>query len=202
MRHERGRVDDGVEVVPAAVLARIAELEAHVARLTAQLRNLADHDPLTDLLNLEAFAEAVEDQVALDVRYGHRTSLVIVDIEGLDRVLQTDGPAAVDDCLVTAAERIRARLRETDRAARLDATRLAVLLPHTDDAGGETVAAALAFAVAGPPPAGLREAVEARVRVIALHSTDEVAAALGLGGETAPDADVLTSERSELAPPA
>jgi diguanylate cyclase (GGDEF)-like protein len=174
---------EGVDLLPAAALALIADLQAEVARLTDQLRNLADHDPLTDLLNPATFEEEVEGQVALDARYGHRTSLVLLEVVGLDGLRETGGQAAADDSLVAVADRIRGRLRETDRAARLDGGRFAVLLPLTDEAGARTVGSALAAVASEPPdPASPTPPVTVRVGITSLRHPDTLDGAVARAG--------------------
>lgn len=113
---------------------RINQLEHENNRLTNQLRNLADHDPLTDLLKPVAFADAVEAHLALGARGRAGTSLVVLDLDGFSDLLESQGAKAADDALVTVADHLRERLEEADVVARLGPDRFAALLATVDPA--------------------------------------------------------------------
>ncbi len=133
-----------------ASVAAIEELEAELERerelrrrLEAQLRNLADHDPLTDLLNRRSIEEELEAHAARCGRYGSEGALLLVALDGLDAVARGLGQQDADEALAVVAERVVDRLRATDVVGRIAPDELAVLLPRAGLADAEVVAEAL-----------------------------------------------------------
>jgi diguanylate cyclase (GGDEF)-like protein/PAS domain S-box-containing protein len=98
-------------------------------RLEEDLRHLAEHDPLTELMNRRRFETEVARQAALARRYGQGGALLSVDLDGFKAVNDTYGHAAGDELLRRTADVLRGRLRETDMAARMGGDEFAVLLP-------------------------------------------------------------------------
>jgi diguanylate cyclase (GGDEF)-like protein/PAS domain S-box-containing protein len=109
----------------------------------ARLRHLADHDPLTGLLNRRAFEESLEAHVARTRRYGAAGALLLLDLDGFKDVNDTYGHHAGDELLVRVAGALAGRLRETDVLARLGGDEFAVLLPMESADAAELVARAL-----------------------------------------------------------
>ena len=102
----------------------------------AQLRHLADHDPLTNLANRRRFEEDLRTSLAHARRYSSPAALLIIDLDNFKGINDTHGHAAGDDILRRVADVLRSRLRETDIVARLGGDEFAVVLSHTgpDDA--------------------------------------------------------------------
>ena len=109
----------------------------------ARLRHLADHDPLTGLLNRRGFERALEAHVARTRRYGAAGALLVIDLDGFKYVNDTLGHHAGDQLIVACAAALRERLRETDVLARLGGDEFAVLLPVESAPEAAVVAAAL-----------------------------------------------------------
>jgi diguanylate cyclase (GGDEF)-like protein len=115
----------------AAVALENGQLEqslAELSHLKEQLRYQAYHDPLTDLPNRTAFAEAATSRIAEEADADARTVVLLLDLDDFKAVNDTLGHAAGDDLLVMVAERIRACLRDDDVAARLGGDEFAILL--------------------------------------------------------------------------
>jgi diguanylate cyclase (GGDEF)-like protein/PAS domain S-box-containing protein len=93
-----------------------------------QLQFLADHDPLTGLLNRRRFTEELELEIRIMRRDGHPSSLLMLDVDGLKRVNDALGHPAGDALMRQTAELLRDRLRETDSVGRLGGDEFAVLL--------------------------------------------------------------------------
>ncbi|BDG62171.1 GGDEF domain-containing protein [Caldinitratiruptor microaerophilus] len=102
--------------------------------MQARILHLADHDPLTDLLNRRRFREELDRHLAEAGRYGENGALLFLDLDGFKRVNDTLGHQAGDALLVEVSRVLRAVLRETDVVARLGGDEFAALLPR---AGGE-----------------------------------------------------------------
>ena len=106
----------------------------------AELRHLADHDPLTGLLNRRAFERALDQHLARVRRYGVQGALLMIDLDGFKAVNDQHGHGTGDAVLAGVAERLRARLRTSDLLARLGGDEFAALLPAADRAEAEHVA--------------------------------------------------------------
>ncbi|WP_183094762.1 GGDEF domain-containing protein [Nocardioides stalactiti] len=131
-----------------ATLAGVVSVTAETVRATAddlraseeRSRHLADHDPLTGLLNRRSFEAALEAQLA-EVRQGSRTGgLLAIDVDHFKEVNDTLGHHAGDAVLVALGARIQEHLREGDALARLGGDELAVLVRAGDEAGCAAVA--------------------------------------------------------------
>ena len=106
----------------------------------AELRHLADHDPLTGLLNRRSFERALDQHLARVRRYGVQGALLMIDLDGFKAVNDQHGHGTGDAVLAGVAERLRARLRTSDLLARLGGDEFAALLPAADRAEAEHVA--------------------------------------------------------------
>jgi len=101
----------------------------------ADLRFLADHDPLTGLLNRRRFRSELDQYVSFSARYGGRGAVMVIDIDGLKGVNDRLGHQAGDRLIRRVADILRERVRATDLVARLSGDEFAVLMPQTDTAG-------------------------------------------------------------------
>jgi diguanylate cyclase (GGDEF)-like protein/PAS domain S-box-containing protein len=137
------RDDEGRPVHVLGQMRDITERREH----EAQLRHLADHDPLTGLLNRRGFEAAVTAHVARCRRYGAAGALLALDLDGFKGVNDTHGHHAGDALLASVAAGLRERVRETDVLARLGGDEFAVLLPAETAAQAEVAAEALVAVV-------------------------------------------------------
>ncbi|MBY0489866.1 MAG: GGDEF domain-containing response regulator [Gemmatimonadaceae bacterium] len=103
---------------------RIAALEA--ARLDAAHR--ATHDPLTGLANRTLFLDHLERALALGARYGRKTGVLFVDLDGFKAVNDRHGHAAGDLMLKAVAGRLLESVRRSDAVARIGGDEFVVLL--------------------------------------------------------------------------
>ncbi|MEZ5078986.1 MAG: EAL domain-containing protein [Solirubrobacterales bacterium] len=101
----------------------------------SELRFLADHDPLTGLLNRRRFRAELDQCVSFTERYGGRGAVMIIDIDGLKQVNDTHGHQPGDNLIRGIANVLKERVRATDIVARLSGDEFAVLMPQTDTAG-------------------------------------------------------------------
>jgi diguanylate cyclase (GGDEF)-like protein/PAS domain S-box-containing protein len=116
-------------------------------RFEHELRRLADHDPLTGLLNRRRFEQEIDRHLADVARYGPRGALLVLDLDHFKHVNDALGHHAGDELIVVVARLLQERLRGSDTLARLGGDEFAVLLPHGDADDAEQVAHALMLAV-------------------------------------------------------
>jgi diguanylate cyclase (GGDEF)-like protein len=134
-----GQPDPAIE----AVLAKLAPEDRAVVqgaltraeKTEAELRYLADHDPLTGLLNRRRFRSELDQYVSFTARYGGRGAVMVIDIDGLKEINDRYGHQTGDTLIRRVSEILRERVRATDLVARLSGDEFAVLMPQTDTAG-------------------------------------------------------------------
>jgi diguanylate cyclase (GGDEF)-like protein len=96
-----------------------------------EVRFLAEHDPLTRLLNRHAFADRLEMEMTRSTRYGRAFTLVVLDVDGFKSVNDRHGHLAGDAALEQLGLVLRAGLRAADTAYRIGGDEFALLLPET-----------------------------------------------------------------------
>jgi diguanylate cyclase (GGDEF)-like protein len=89
------------------------------------------HDPLTGLFDRRSFSRLLDMAIARANRYGWKFTLVLVDLDSLKQINDTEGHAAGDAALRDLGERFRHVLRIGDDAARLGGDEFAMILPNT-----------------------------------------------------------------------
>jgi len=104
-----------------------------------ELRFLADHDPLTRLLNRRAFVSRLDGEVARATRYGRSVGLVIADLDRFKYRNDEFGHIAGDEALVVFSGILTRSLRRPDAAFRIGGDEFALLLAETSDDGARVV---------------------------------------------------------------
>jgi len=105
-----------------AVAQRTDALQKELAerqRLETRLRTLAEHDPLTGLMNRAALTEALRRSLALALRQKWSVAVVFIDLDKFKAVNDSMGHAAGDELLCQIASRLQGCLRESDLLGRL-----------------------------------------------------------------------------------
>jgi diguanylate cyclase (GGDEF)-like protein len=126
-----------------AVLAKLEPADRQVVldaleaaqKTETELRYLADHDPLTALLNRRAFRTRLDTYVNFAARYGGRGAVMVIDVDGLKEVNDKLGHQQGDNLIRRVATMLRERVRATDIVARLSGDEFAVLMPQSDVEG-------------------------------------------------------------------
>jgi diguanylate cyclase (GGDEF)-like protein len=93
----------------------------------------AASDTLTGLLSPSRWARVLADEDARVRRYRRPATIVMIELDGLDRLTARLGDAAGDRLVPAVADTIRRLAREADFVARVGDGRFAVLLPETDE---------------------------------------------------------------------
>ena len=101
------------------VFANQATTALYAAEQFEQMRFLADHDPLTNLLNRRSFVQHLDAEVARSRRYTRPLALVVFDLDELKTVNDTQGHAAGDEALKRVADALRSTIRSGDNAFRI-----------------------------------------------------------------------------------
>jgi diguanylate cyclase (GGDEF)-like protein len=146
-----------------AVLAKLEPADRQVVldaldaadKTETELRYLADHDPLTALLNRRAFRVRLDTYVNFAARYGGRGAVMVIDVDDLKAVNDRLGHQQGDNLIRRVAATLRERVRATDIVARLSGDEFAVLMPQSDVEGalqlGEYLRSEVFESFAGDP---------------------------------------------------
>jgi diguanylate cyclase (GGDEF)-like protein len=90
-------------------------------------------DPQTGLELAATWERWLAEEDARMKRYRRPATVVLVEIEGIDRLIERLGPPAADRLVPPVAATMRKYGREADRIARLDRARFGAILAETDE---------------------------------------------------------------------
>jgi diguanylate cyclase (GGDEF)-like protein len=132
---------------------------AYFDRVTADLAYQARRDPLTELLNHQAFTRDLEQELERAHRYRHSLTLVYFDIDRFKEINDSLGHLEGDRVLRVVAALVGETVRRTDLAGRMGGDEFAVALVESDLEAGGTFLARLVDgiderATAGKLPSG------------------------------------------------
>jgi diguanylate cyclase (GGDEF)-like protein len=97
------------------------------------VRSTSRTDALTGLLLPTEWNRIVADEDARIGRYGHGATIVIIELEGLDRLINVLGREAGDRVLPAVSDALSRNARGADHLARLGPARFGILLPETGE---------------------------------------------------------------------
>lgn len=100
----------------------------------AEMRFLADHDPLTRLGNRRAFTARLAEVAHRGSRYERPFGLVILDVDGFKALNDAQGHHAGDVALEAIGDVLRRTLRRSDAAFRLGGDEFALILAEAGEA--------------------------------------------------------------------
>ena len=134
----RSAVRDAAAVVAELLVAEGRRVQAESAAHRAI--ELAGVDALTGLGNRWTWRRALDDEADRAARYSGPSSVVVLDLDGLKLLNDTQGHAAGDAHLRRTSAALRAVSRAVDVVCRLGGDEFAVLAPETDaDGAGRLV---------------------------------------------------------------
>ena len=117
-------------------------------RAEERLRLLSEKDALTELPNRRFFADILDREWRLAVRYGLPVSLVMIDIDFFTAYNDRYGHLAGDECLIRVSQTLSDSLkRPTDFLARYGGEEFVLLLQNTDLDGAVSIAEELRYSV-------------------------------------------------------
>jgi diguanylate cyclase (GGDEF)-like protein len=160
--------DQGIGETPSDESLRVALRDAQL-----RLRQLDRSDAITGLPNRQAFVEVVRRDWAVASREQRRITVIVFQVDALDRYRDLYGKHAADSCLRKVAHAINGSLRRTgDIAARVADNRFAALVGSAEENAAREFATHIAR----------------KVRELAIHhprspSGRYVTVSLGLGSE-------------------
>ena len=114
------------ETATVVAVRDIAERKAAERRIG----ELAHYDTLTGCANRTLFRDRLAQALALAERPGHGVALLYGNVNGFMQVNELLGHAVGDRLLIELANRLRARLRDSDTLARLAGDEFAIIQPR------------------------------------------------------------------------
>jgi two-component system cell cycle response regulator len=129
-----------------AVIQRAQMVESTMAD-NARLEQLAQTDPLTQLLNRRALTERITAEMERALRYDSTLALLMIDLDHFKRVNDTYGHLVGDDVLRDVGQLLLATIRGSDIVARYGGEEFLVLLPETEEVGAVSFAERIRAAI-------------------------------------------------------
>ncbi len=90
-------------------------------------------DPSTGLDSPSAWRRAVDDEVVRLARYHRPATVMLLELDGLERLTERLGEPAGARLVLATARTLQAQARAADRCARFGRGRFAILMPETDE---------------------------------------------------------------------
>ena len=108
-------------------------------RLVESGREIANHDELSGAYNRKRFTEAAEQEIKRADRYEGDNSLLLIEIDNLKTINETQGQQAGDSVIKDIASLLKQTFRETDLIGRYNSEEFAVFLPATEPGGAISI---------------------------------------------------------------
>lgn len=89
--------------------------------------------PLAGIDDAVTWKRVTDAEIVRMARYNHPATIVLVEVDGLNRLIGALGPSAGERVIEATAATIRAEARSTDTVARLGPTRFGILMPETNE---------------------------------------------------------------------
>ncbi len=129
----------------------ILRMSLALAHTQAELRRLAETDPLTHLPNRRSFFDMAETVLQDAAERKSPVTLLVIDADHFKELNDSYGHAVGDQALVSIADALRENFRQSDMVCRVGGEEFAVLLPGFDAARARPLAQRLVDAVLEGP---------------------------------------------------
>lgn len=128
----------GTSIIALLIVGYLTAALVHTIHLSNRtLLKMASRDVLTGLFNRRAFDDLAGPIHEMARRSQHPYCVVVVDMDGLKVINDTQGHCAGDRAILDLAKRLQACKRSSDILARYGGDEFVMLLPETDAAGGK-----------------------------------------------------------------
>lgn len=107
---------------------RVAARTQELAKVNAELKHLAVHDPLTELPNRTLFNDRLNQLISLAQREKRGFAVASIDLTKFKMINDNYGHDAGDEVLVEVAKRLTGALRASDTLARMGGDEFAAIL--------------------------------------------------------------------------
>ncbi|HEY1690138.1 MAG TPA: EAL domain-containing protein [Solirubrobacteraceae bacterium] len=156
---------------PSYFLSQLEDITAR-RRYESRLQHMADHDPLTGLLNRRAYDRALKEHIASHAR--RDGGVLVIDLDDFKQVNDTLGHSVGDDLISRVGAALTARLRGEDVIARLGGDEFAILVRKGGREELEKLARSLLITVreqqAARGPGGRQRPITASIGVAPLQA--------------------------------
>ena len=112
----------------AETVSRLQDEISEREKIAAELKFLANHDPLTGLPSLRLCKDRLDRSLAESRRNNRRSAVMFVDLDDFKLINDSYGHECGDLVLKTTADRIRAEIREIDTVARIGGDEFLIIL--------------------------------------------------------------------------
>ncbi|MBI5522275.1 MAG: GGDEF domain-containing protein [Desulfarculus sp.] len=152
-----------------------SRLASELGQAQDDLTRLATTDSLTGARNRRSLLELGALEMARARRYGHPLAALLMDLDHLKRINDSQGHQAGDKALKAVADTCRAGLRQSDILGRLGGDEFALILPEAGLEGAMRIAGRLRQRVAELAPAevGIEQGLSLSVGVSVLGPMDQ-----------------------------
>lgn len=141
MSHSRPGAFDEETAGRLALMAMPISSVAIRTLLRRERERLATTDDVTALYNRRHFDRNLEAEVGKAKRYGHKVSVVVLDVDGPGERRGRTGHGVGDQVLSDMGRLLKRAARGTDCVARYEGDEFRILLPHTDAERAKVAAA-------------------------------------------------------------
>jgi diguanylate cyclase (GGDEF)-like protein len=122
-----------------AIAMENARLYSETKRLLEETQRLASTDPLTGLQNRRALAELLDRELHNAERYGAPLAFLVLDLDDLKVINDTNGHHAGDEALKVFADILKRSARRGDIVARYAGDEFVMVMAQTDRIAAEAV---------------------------------------------------------------
>jgi diguanylate cyclase (GGDEF)-like protein len=128
----------------------LLQAQASMKLLNQELEKMASQDGLTGLVNRRQFDISLENEFNRAIRYGHKLSVLMIDVDHFKQFNDLYGHLAGDECLRAISGTFRSHVkRPGDIVARYGGEEFIVLLHDADEKGAAKIAANILASVIG-----------------------------------------------------